>query len=69
MPKQPSLDQRYRDDNGEIRRKNGNTLVGTLRQTYGEDFAAGRRSDLKLENLLDDTGSNSLTDYLRNQNK
>jgi len=69
MPKQPGLDQRHRDEDGEIRRKNGNTLVGTLRQTYGEDFAPGRRSDLKLENLLDDTGSSSLTDYLRNQKK
>lgn len=69
MAKQPGLDKRHRDEDGEIRRKNGNTLVGTLRQTYGEDFAAGRRSDLKLENLLDDTGSSSLTDYLRNRNK
>ncbi len=69
MPNQPGLDQRYRDENGEIRRKNGNTLVGTLRETYGADFAEGRRSDLKLENLLDDTGASSLTDYLRNQNK
>jgi hypothetical protein len=39
------------------------------RYTYGADFAEGRRSDLKLENLLDDTGASSLTDYLRNQNK
>jgi hypothetical protein len=63
MPKQPGLDGRYRDGDGEIRRKNGNTQIGTLRDTYGPDFAAGRRSDMKLENLLDQTGAKSLTDY------
>lgn len=31
------LDGRKRDENGEIRQKNGNTLVGTLRKTYGDD--------------------------------
>jgi hypothetical protein len=35
------LDDRCRDNNGEIRRKNGATRVGTLRQTYGEGFAPG----------------------------
>jgi hypothetical protein len=33
----------------EIRRKNGATRVGTLRKTYGEDFAPGVRSDMKLD--------------------
>lgn len=33
------LDSRARDSDGEIRRESGNTLVGTLRQTYGENFA------------------------------
>ena len=71
MPKQPEpgLDQRHRDENGEIRRKNGNTLIETLRETYGDDFAKGRRSDMKLENLLKQTGSNSLSEYLRNEEK
>ena len=36
--KQPGLDQRHRDQNGEISRKHGNTLVGTLRRTHGSDF-------------------------------
>jgi hypothetical protein len=27
--------ERHRDKNGEISRKHGNTLVGTLRKTYG----------------------------------
>jgi len=45
---QPGLDDRHRDVNGQIDRKHGNTLVGTLRQTYGDDFAADRHSDTKL---------------------
>jgi hypothetical protein len=63
MPKQPGLDGRHRDSDGEIRRKNGNTQIGTLRNTYGPDFAAGYRRDMKLENLLDRTGSSSLSDH------
>jgi hypothetical protein len=56
----PGLDDRCRDENGEIRRKNGNTRVATLRETYGENFAEGRRSEMKLENPLDETGTSSL---------
>ena len=67
MPKQchPGLDDRCRDGNGEIRRKNGATRVNTLRQTYGEDFAPGVRGDVKLENLLERTGANSLSELLK----
>lgn len=56
------LDDRYRDENGEIRRKNGNTLVRTLRKEYGEDFARGYRSDTKLETLLEREDANSLSE-------
>jgi hypothetical protein len=66
MTEQPGLDRRHRDANGEIHRKMGQTLVGTLRKTYGEDFAEGWRSDKKLENLLRDTGATSLTDFRKN---
>jgi len=74
MPKQSrnchtGLDQRCRDNDGEIRQKNGSTLVGTLRKTYGEDFAAGVRSDMKLDTLLDRTGADSLTDLVRNRGR
>ncbi len=34
------LDDRCRDNNGEIRHKNGSTRVATLRQTYGDSFAS-----------------------------
>jgi hypothetical protein len=44
----PGLDSRCRDKDGEIRHKNGATRVGTLRQTYGDNFAPGVRSDMKL---------------------
>jgi hypothetical protein len=66
MPKQPGLDDRHRDESGEIHRKMGNTKIGTLRETYGEDFAKGWRGDKKLENLLEDTGAKSLTDFRKN---
>jgi len=36
--KEPGLDNRHRDANGEIHRKRSDTLVGTLRETYGDDF-------------------------------
>lgn len=59
------LDNRYRDLDGEIRQKNSSTRIETLRRTYGEDFAPGRRGDMKLGTLLDRTGSKSLTEYLK----
>jgi len=46
------LDNRYRDNDGEIRHKRSDTLVGTLRQTYGSDFAKGYRRDAKLGTVL-----------------
>ena len=57
------LDNRCRDQNGEIRQKRGDTLVGTLRETY-PDFAPGVRSDTRLETLRDRTGK-SLSEMLR----
>jgi hypothetical protein len=51
------LDDRCRDLDGEIRQKRGDTLVGTLRKTYGPDFAAGARSDMRLETLRERTGA------------
>jgi len=69
MTKQPGLDSRHRDVDGRIHEKMGNTRVDTLRETYGEKFAEDRRGDLKLENLLEDTGAKSLTDYLKHHIK
>jgi hypothetical protein len=63
------LDDRCRDNDGEIRRKRGDTLVGTLRQEYGDGFARGYRSDTRLDTLLDREGYDSLSNYLRNRTK
>lgn len=65
MPKQPGLDGGHRDSDGEIRRKNGNTRLDPLRETYGESFASNFRGDMKLETLLERVGAKSLSDYLK----
>lgn len=59
------LDGRYRDLDGEIRQKNGSTKIGTLRETYGEAFAAGYRRDMKLDTLLERERASSLTQLVR----
>lgn len=58
------LDGRSRDENGEIRQKRGDTLVGTLRKEYGPNFAPGVRSDAKLETVRQATGQ-SLSQMLK----
>ena len=63
------LDGRHRDQDGQIDRKHGNTQVKSLRKTYGEHFAAGRRGDMMLKTLLEETGSPSLHDYLRKHHR
>jgi hypothetical protein len=62
---QPGLDGRHRDLDGQTSRKHGNTRIGTLRGTYGEDFAAGFRTDMPLSTLLQRTGAESLSQYLK----
>lgn len=59
------LDERCRDEDGSIRRKRGDTLVGTLRDEYGDDFAPGVRSDMRLDTLLDQADAESLSEFLR----
>jgi hypothetical protein len=63
------LDDRCRDNDGEIRRKRGDTEIGTLRSEYGDGFAPGYRSDTRLDTFLDREGYDSLSDYLKNRNK
>jgi hypothetical protein len=60
------LDGRTRDANGEIRKKREDTLVSTLRQTYGPDFAKGYRADATLGTVLKGEGVPTL-DKLRKQ--
>jgi hypothetical protein len=63
--KQTGLDDRHRDKNGEISRKHGNTLISTLRQTYGEDFAAGMPGDSNLSDALHRLDAPSLSKLVR----
>jgi len=59
------LDDRCRDQDGEIRQKRGDTLVGTLRKTYGPDFASGVRSDMRLDTLREIKGGTSLSKIVK----
>ncbi|MHB1871978.1 MAG: hypothetical protein ACYCT1_14155 [Steroidobacteraceae bacterium] len=59
------LDHRMRDHDGEIRKKRSDTLVGTLRETYGPEFAKGYRSDAKLGTVLDNEGVATLDQLLK----
>jgi hypothetical protein len=53
--KQPGLDGRHRDIDGEIHRKRSDTLIRTLRGEY-PGFATDVRGDMKLGNYLDRKG-------------
>lgn len=59
------LDDRCRDQDGEIRQKRGDTLVGTLRKTYGPDFAPGVRGDMRLDTLRERMGGASLSQIIK----
>jgi hypothetical protein len=58
------LDGRMRDQDGEIRKKRSDTKVETLRQTYGDDFAKGYRSDAHLGTVLKKEGVETLDQLL-----
>ena len=62
------LDERCRDNDGEIRQKRGDTLVGALRKTYGDDFAPGVRADARLDTLRERTGE-SLSQIVKNSRR
>jgi hypothetical protein len=63
--KEPRLDGRHRDQNGEISRKHGNTLVHTLRKIYGQSFAAGYPETAKLNEVLHQLNETSLSQLQR----
>ena len=65
MAKHLGLNGRHRDESGRISAKHGNTQVGTLRETYGANFAASTRSDAKLSTVLQREGVSSLSQLLR----
>jgi hypothetical protein len=58
------LDNRCRDNDGEIRHKRSDTLVRTLRETY-PDFAQGYRGDTKLGTVLKNEDAVTLSELLK----
>jgi hypothetical protein len=54
-----------RDRSGEIRKKRSDTLVGTLREEYGADFAKGYRPNTKLNAVLKKEGVETSDQLLR----
>jgi hypothetical protein len=63
---QSGLDGRHRDKDGEISKKHGNTLISTLRETYGPDFARGESDTAKLGDVLHRLDEPSLASLVRN---
>ena len=59
--KQPGLDDRHRDKTGQISQKHGNTLISTLRETYGPSFAGSALGTAKLSDVLHELDEPSLT--------
>lgn len=59
------LDDRHRDTNGQISKKNGNTLVSTLRKIYGNSFAARHPATATLDEVLNKLGETSLSQLVR----
>ncbi len=53
---------RSRNEDGELRQKRGDTLVGTIENQYGVDF--GVRSDMKLETLRERLGATTIEDLI-----
>jgi hypothetical protein len=62
---QPGLDDRHRDKNGEISRKHGDTLISTLRQTYGRNFAPEFGGNVRLSQVLQCLDEPSLSQMVR----
>ena len=65
---EPGLDGRHRDQDGRIDEKRGDTLIGTLRKTYGQNIAPELRDDQTLQDWRNQhDGDNTLSDLLRRQ--
>jgi hypothetical protein len=60
-----AINARHRDKSGEISRKHGNTLIRTLRKTYGQAFATGCADDETLNDVLHKLDEPSLNHLVR----
>lgn len=63
--KEAGLDGRHGDKDGEISKKHGNTLVGTLRKIYGQSFGAGHPETAQLSEVLHKLNETSLSQLRR----
>jgi hypothetical protein len=63
--KEPGLDKRHRDKNGEISKKHGNTTISALRETYGQGFAPGQSGHKKLSEILHELDVASLSQLVK----
>src|SRR5437868_10749367 len=59
------LDNRHRNNDGEISGKHGHMLLGTLRKVYGQSFAAGYPETDKLSEVLLKLNETSLSQLRR----
>jgi hypothetical protein len=66
---QPDLDNRHRDKNGEIARKHGNTLIGTLRKIYGRGFAPRCNDEDTLSDVLETMHESSLSQIVHDHHR
>ena len=57
------------NEDGEIHAKRDDTLVRTLRKTYGDDFLPGFRADATLGTVLERTGAESLTELVKKRKR
>jgi hypothetical protein len=57
--------ERHRDRDGELSRKHGNTLVGTLRGIYGIGFAPGFMARAELSDILKTLDEPSLSHLVK----
>jgi hypothetical protein len=57
--------EEYRYKQGELSRKHGNILVGTLRSHYGSNFALGCSESDRLTDVLDVLDESSLNSLAR----
>ncbi|WP_315706176.1 MULTISPECIES: hypothetical protein [unclassified Bradyrhizobium] len=67
--RQPGLDHRHRDKNGEISRKHGNTLIRTLRTIYGPGFAKGAADSDRLADVLHRIDEESLSQLVHHHER
>jgi len=58
---------RQQTERGQIRRKRGDTRIGTIEKEYGVDF--GVRGDTKLATYLEESGFPSLSKALKKVSK